>query len=417
MLFAIAAHGTRGDIEPCTALGLEMSRRGHEVRMAVPPNLIGFVESAGLHAVAYGPDSQQQLDSEFFREFWRIQNPVALIRAGREYLAQGWAEMSATLVSLADGADLLMTATTYQEVAANVAEHYNIPSAALHYFPLRANGHIAFPGLPFPAPVIRSATSAIWWLHWQMTREVENRQRRELGLPEASTTSGERSMRRGALEIQAYDKVCFPGLAQEWAGSRPFVGALTLQLDTEADDEVMAWAKAGTPPIYFGFGSMPLDTPEDTITMIASVCAQLGERALICSNRLAGTSFTGGMANDRTKVVAAVKHAVVFPACKAVVHHGGAGTTAAGMRAGVPTLVLWVGADQPIWAAAVKRLGVGESGRLNGTTPTSLAADLRRILRQGCVDRAHEVASQLTTPHESVDAAAHLLERQLVSQV
>ena len=57
MKFALAAHGTRGDVEPCAAVGLELLRRGHEVRMAVPRNLVGFVESAGLAAVAYGPDS------------------------------------------------------------------------------------------------------------------------------------------------------------------------------------------------------------------------------------------------------------------------------------------------------------------------------------------------------------------------
>jgi UDP:flavonoid glycosyltransferase YjiC (YdhE family) len=63
------------------------------------------------------------------------------------------------------------------------------------------------------------------------------------------------------LEIQAYDELCFPGLAAEWPeqrGRRPFVGALTLELPTDADDEVLSWIAAGTRPIYFGFGSMPL---------------------------------------------------------------------------------------------------------------------------------------------------------------
>lgn len=410
MEFAIAAHGTRGDIEPCAALALELSRRGHAIRMAVPPNLLGFVESAGLPAIAYGPDSQQQLDNEFFKGFWKIQNPLALIRAGREYLAQGWAEMSATLVDLAEGADLLITATTYQEVAANVAEYYDIPSGALHYFPLRANGQISFPGLPLPAPLTRSATSAIWSLHWQMTRDADNHQRRELGLSEARVSSCQRGMRRGALEVQAYDALCFPGLVREWADARPFVGTLTLKLATEADDDVLAWAAHGTAPIYFGFGSMPVDNAEDTIAMIGRVCAQLGERALICAPGSAGRRLSG-VANDVVKVVGEVNHSAVFPSCKAVVHHGGAGTTAAGMRAGVPTLILWVGADQPIWAAAVKRLGVGNSRRFSNTTDASLEADLRRILVPSWGVSARALAAQLTTPQESVAAAADLMER------
>ena len=129
---------------------------------------------------------------------------------------------------------------------------------------------------------------------------------------------------RGWLEIQAYDELYFPGLAAEWNGRRPFVGALTLELPTDTDDEVTSWIAAGTPPIYFGFGSMPIESPADTVGMISEACAQLGERALIC----AGVSEFNDMPHyDHVKVVGAVNHAAIFPACRAVVHHGGAGTT------------------------------------------------------------------------------------------
>ena len=88
-----------------------------------------------------------------------------------------------------------------------------------------------------------------------------------------------------SLEIQAYDEFCLPGPAAEWVesdGRRPFVGALTLELPTAADDEVFSWIAAGTPPIYFGFGSTPIAYPADTVAAICAACAQLGERALIC---------------------------------------------------------------------------------------------------------------------------------------
>ena len=117
-----------------------------------------------------------------------------------------------------------------------------------------------------------------------MTKEAEDAQRRELGLPKATGPSSRRIVERGSLEIQAYDELCFPGLAAEWAsGRRPFVGALTMELPTDADDEVASWIAAGTPPIYFGFGSMPVESPADTVAMISAACTQLGERALICS--------------------------------------------------------------------------------------------------------------------------------------
>ena len=116
-----------------------------------------------------------------------------------------------------------------------------------------------------------------------MTKDVDDAQRRELGLPRAAAPAAKRIAERGSLEIQAYDEVCFPGLAAEWNGRRPFVGALTMELPTDADDEVASWIAAGTPPIYFGFGSTPVQSPADTIAMIAAACAELGERALIYS--------------------------------------------------------------------------------------------------------------------------------------
>ena len=109
------------------------------------------------------------------------------------------------------------------------------------------------------------------------------------------------------------------------------------------------------------------------------------------------------------KVVRAVNHAAIFPTCRAVVHHGGAGTTAAGLRAGVPTLILWVTSDQPIWAAQVKQLKVGRGRRFSGTTRESLVADLRDS-GAGYVARAREIASRMTKPAASVAATADLLE-------
>ena len=106
--------------------------------------------------------------------------------------------------------------------------------------------------------------------------------------------SAEMARDRGTLEIQAYDELCFPGLAAEWRGRWPFVGALTLQLPTAADDEVESWISAGAPPIYFGFGSMPVRSATDTVAMISAACAELGERALICSAPAARTSTKWG---------------------------------------------------------------------------------------------------------------------------
>jgi UDP:flavonoid glycosyltransferase YjiC (YdhE family) len=380
--------------------------------MAVPPNLVGFVESAGLPgAVAYGPDSQKQLDADFFRDFWKVQNPVGLLRKGMEYITEGWAEMSATLTALSEDADILLTGTTYQEVVANVAEFRGIPLAALHYFPARVNSHVV--AFPVPSVVVRSVWTAAEWIHWRMMKNAEDAQRRDLGLPAATARCARRIVDGGALEIQAYDELFFPGLDREWGGTRPFVGALTMQLPTATDDEVSSWIAAGAPPIYFGFGSMPVESPADAVAMIREVCADLGERALISSG-VWDLSHLGDEANgEQIKLVGAVNHAAVFPRCRAVVHHGGAGTTAAGMRAAVPTLILWVGADQPVWATHVKRLEVGTARRFSTTDRSRLAATLEKVLRPEVAARVREVSARLTTPEASVSAAADLLEEKV----
>jgi len=413
MKFVVACYGTRGDVEPSAAVGRELLHRGHDVRMAVPPDLVGFIESVGLPVTAYGPDLQIILDAHrnfytfFFRNFWRIRDVAKLSREAWEPRLQCWEEMGKTLASLADGADLLFTGLVFEEIAANVAEYYDIPLATLHYFPLRPNGQL----LPFMlAPLGRAAMAVQQRLLWRGTRKIEGAQRRQLGLPKAKDPSARRIAERGSLEIQAYDQVLFPGLAAEWAkfgGRRPFVGALTMEIPTDADEDVASWIAAETPPIFFGFGSMPVESAADTLAMIGAACAQLGERALVCS---AGTDFTHAPHFDHVKIVGRVNFATTFPACRAVVHHGGAGTTAAGLRAGVPTLILSTDLDQTLWGVRVKHLKVGTARRFSTTTQESLVEDLRTILTPRRIARAREIATRMTRPAENVAATADLME-------
>jgi UDP:flavonoid glycosyltransferase YjiC (YdhE family) len=414
MKFVLASYGTRGDIEPLVAVGRELLGRGHDVQMAVPPDLVSFAEAAGPTAIPYGPDLQAVLDSHrdfwthFFRNFWKVRELIRLRREVVEPFHQCWKDIIATLTSLADGADLLFTGVNFEDAAGNVAEYYDIPLATLHLFPLRANGQF----VPYlPAPLGRSAMKASEWVAWRNAKKVEGIQRGELALPKATSPSPWRLTERGCLEIQAYDEVCFPGLAAEWAqwsDQRPFVGALTMDLPGDSDDEVASWIAAGTPPIFFGFGSLPMESGTKTLAMISSVCAELGERALVCS---AGTDLSDVPQSDHVKVVGAMNYSDAFPACRAVVHHGGLGTTAAGLRAGVPTLILSTDLDQTLWGRRVKQLKVGTARRFSGTTEKSLAADLRTILDPQCADRARKVAARMTKPAESVMAAADLVEK------
>jgi UDP:flavonoid glycosyltransferase YjiC (YdhE family) len=319
MKFVLVSWGSRGEIEPCAAVGRELLRRGHEVHIAVPPDLVGFAESVGLTAVAFGPEVQGILHgyrdfwTGFFRTPWRIRELGAIYREFIETLNQYRSDMIPTLTAMAESADLVLTTMNYEEVAASVAERYDVPLATLHWFPLRANGRL----LPFrPAWLGRFLMTALYWSSWRGTKNVVDAQRGVLGLPKTKAPWSRTIPESGSLELQAYDEVCFPGLAEEWArwdGHRPFVGALTMELATDDDEEVTAWIRDGTPPIFFGFGSMLVESPADTVAMIGAACAQLGERALVCAG---SSDFSGVPDLEHVKVVGAVNFAAIFTMCR-----------------------------------------------------------------------------------------------------
>jgi UDP:flavonoid glycosyltransferase YjiC (YdhE family) len=141
--------------------------------------------------------------------------------------------------------------------------------------------------------------------------------------------------------------------------------------------------------------------------MISAACAQLSERALVCAG---WSDFSHVPQFEHIKVVGAVNFAAIFPGCRAVVHHGGVGTTAASLRAGVPTLILWTDLEHRLWGARVKRLKVGTARRFSTTTQKSLVADLRTILAPQYVARAREIATRMTRPAVSVANSADLVE-------
>lgn len=383
MKCVVVSYGSRGDTEPCAVVARELLRRGHDVQLAVPPNLLGLVQSQGLAAVAYGPDSHQQFDAlpQFMA---RMQNPYEALPDIAQHVTQVWADKRAVLAPLTEGADLLLTGMTEQRLAANIAEYRGIPLVALHFFPARLQ----------PAGL----------LHAQITKLAEDPQRRALGLPESAQPPPP------LLEIQAYDDRCLPAPASQWvqaSSDRPFVGALTLEVPADTDDEVLSWIADGTPPIYFGLGSTPVSSPEKTVGMVMGACELLGVRLLICAGP---NDFSHLAQSDTVKIVSTVNQSAIFPACRAIVHHGGAGTTAAAMRAGVPMLILWLWLDQPVWAAAVQQLGLGAARCFSEMTEQTLIADLQSILAPHYLARAREIASDTIPAHESETVAADFVE-------
>jgi sterol 3beta-glucosyltransferase len=118
----------------------------------------------------------------------------------------------------------------------------------------------------------------------------------------------------------------------------------------------MAFLQNGSKPIYIGFGSMGSRKPEETADLVLRALAQTQQRAILLSG-------WGGLSRsnlpDSVFMVNSIPHAWLFPRMAAVVHHGGAGTTAASLRAGVPSIVIPFFGDQPFWGQRVAALGVG----------------------------------------------------------
>jgi UDP:flavonoid glycosyltransferase YjiC (YdhE family) len=344
--------------------------------------MVAFVESVGLDVMAYGPDSHAQLNTaaDFF--VGNMKNLYAALPEVVERVTKVWVDKGTALASLAEDADLLVTGMNEQRLAANIAEHQDVPLVALHFFPSRLQ----------PSGQLNS----------QLVKISEEPLRRALGLPEAPEPAP------ALMEIQAYDERCLPGQPDEWAEpGKPFVGALTLESPTDADDAVLSWIGEGTAPVYFGMGSTPISPPAEIVEMIVAVCAQLNQRLLICTGPNDLSEFERF---DHVKLASAVNHATILPGCQAAVHHGGAGTTAAAMRAGVPSLILWLWLDQPVWAAGVQQLKIGAAQRFSDVNQLSLTVGLRSILTPEYLARARDIAAEMISPHESASSAADFVE-------
>ncbi|OJF78722.1 hypothetical protein NS14008_05185 [Nocardia seriolae] len=362
MLLAFA--GSRGDAQPGVLLGRELAGRGHDVTVAVSPNLVEFAARYGVSAVPFGLDSGELLRAQRDDARFRHPNPVRRVQAVVDLQRRGFGEAARDLLSLAGDSVVLVTGMACEEVAAEVARHHAIPLAAMHFFPIQPNRTV--PVVPtdwaryLPAELNRLGWRALAKARaWALAPEIAAFRR-------AATPGGDADSGRSYTAIQAYDPALFPGLEDELreplftgfpvpADESPAIGA-----------ELSEWLCAGPAPIYAGFGSMPVTDPVAIESMVREVGRRLGRRVL-----LVGSMFRPRI-GDGLAVVDQVDHPSVLPLCAVAVHHGGAGTTAAALRAGVPSVICAVQADQPYWGRQIEALGLGATAPFAGLTANRL---------------------------------------------
>lgn len=405
MKVLLAFAGSRGDAQPGVLLGRELAARGHDVTLAVSPNLVGFAARYGVSAVPFGLDSDEMLRAQRDDRRFRHPNPVRRLRAVLDLQRRGFAEAARDLLALAGDFDALVTGMACEEAAAEVARHHEIPLAAVHFFPIEPNRVV--PVIPvawgrhLPGPLNRLGWQALtvaraWAL--EPDRAAFRRVARAPGEPrgdnlvDSVATAGTGLGAPAYTAIQAYDPALFPGLADELrdmpftgfqvpaddgagrrAPKRPEPGASTVEERGPGfGAELLEWLIAGPAPVYAGFGSMPVAEPVAVESLVREVGRRLGRRIL-----LVGPMFRGRI-GDELAVVDQVDHRAVLPLCDAAVHHGGAGTTAAVLHAGVPSVICSVQADQSYWGRQVEALGLGATAPFAGITANRLERLLTR---------------------------------------
>lgn len=407
MRVAMGLVGSRGDVQPGLLVARELAGRGHDVRLGVAPNLVGLARSHGLAATPLGVDSREFLASDLVRRGMREGGLRSRLAAAREVAVHDWSQVADGLLELAGDTDVVVTGLLGQEMGSAVAEASHQGFVALHYAPVRANRSVPIlPGLAAGRP-----TEAAWWLgervRWWLTRESENAQRARLGLPQAVTHVPSRLRDRGAVEVQAYASQLVPELEQEWGPRRPFTGFLGATAGPASVDDPELESFLARTPVYVGFGSMPVEHPEELAGVLARVARENDVDILL----VAGWNQSPPRPGERVLVRSSVDHVSVLPRCRAIVHHGGAGTVGAALRSGRPQVVCWWSADQPVWGRLLERAGVGVSMRFADLDAPALVAALDRVLTPGPRRRASHLARVVTSAEQAVCGAADIVER------
>lgn len=424
MKVAIPLTGTRGDVQPAVALGLELRRRGHDVLVGAPPNLVEFASQTGLAAVPCGPDVAQLYSSEEGQRALASGSSLTLMRLVGQQM-DGYADqMNHEVIDVCRDADVVVSTLLTEDRAASVTEAFDIPLVTMHGFPGRACRSLPFPGALPPDKQPPGLINRTTWAVAENVRRLVFLKylaalRKDLGLRFSAATPSEMLARRGVPEVQIYDPAFVPGLENEWDHRRPLVGFLPLERDAReaigevADDhtDLLTWIAAGEAPLYCGFGSMPIQNAESTMAMITDVARRLDRRIIVSAGWSDLAASAQAVGDDRVRYVGALAHDVVFPLCAAAVHHGGIGTTYESLRAGLPTLICSVSFDQPMWGGQVTRLGVGAHLDFRSMDADSLTAGLRRILEPETVARAQQMGERLAARTDATARTADIVEK------
>jgi len=386
MRILLSTIGSRGDVQPLVALGLQLKELGQNVHMCVPPDFREWIEGLGITVTPIGPELRSTGKS----------NPMAARPTPeqiRQMMGGTVATQFETITAAAQGCDLIVGATALQIAAPSIAESMGLPYFFVVYCPaVLPSSHHAPPILTGlgDKPVTMDDYSELWEKdaeRWNMQwKDILNPHRERLGLSAVS------DVRRHILTAQPW--LASDPLLGSWdnpADESVFqTGAWLIDDDRPFDPELEAFLDGGDPPIYFGFGS--IHAPEEFSRVTIETTRALGRRAIL----LKGWADLSLVDNKPDCIaIGEVNHRLLFKRVAAVVHHGGAGTTHAATRGGAPQVVIPQHYDQHYWAGRVQELGIGSAHPVTTPTVDSLTNVLGQVLQPDVIASARSVAGEI----------------------
>lgn len=419
MRIVIVTIGTRGDVQPYIALATGLQRAGHKLTICTHATFRPFVES---HGVAFAPlagDIRALLASDAGRRLVAQRNPWTAVRQLHTLAAPLLGHVMADILAATDGAELILGSTLGYLNAVTAAQVNDAPLVLAGLQPFT-------PTSAFPVPLLAPAQHRLpaeggfnrlsfhiaYRLLQLASARLANRWRRELtGL----RPLGYRDV-FGPL-IDARSPVLY-GFSSHLLPRPGDYGAQTIvtgfwfleqQPTWQPPEELAAFLAAGDPPVYIGFGSAPDRDPGQVGQSAIDALQQSGQRGILAAG-------WEGLATQRLPPtilqIDAAPHDWLFPRVSLVVHHGGIGTAAAALRAGVPQIVVPFSADQPFWAAQLYQRGVTPAPlprrRLRGAT---LASAIRAALHDKTIQTNVRRLASALRQEDGVAAAVAAINR------
>ncbi|WP_354697995.1 glycosyltransferase [Paraconexibacter sp. AEG42_29] len=418
MRITLLALGTRGDVWPQIALASHLVDRDHDVTVATTVGFAPLVAGSGARLAPMPTDLTTFLAGDKGQAVLRSGGPRAVEAMGTYYSGFSDALDAATLTAV-EGAEAVFGNQITFERAAVVSEALGIPAGIAWPMPLGPTG--AYPSAMlepgFGGARVNLLSHRLVYAGWQLGVRSDLRAfRRRLGLAPGGPSGLRRYAAARALQLHAFSPSLLPrptdlGPEQPMTGLWQLPARIREGAGEAVPAAVDAWIDEGPPPVYLGLGSMPVPDTQRMLADVAAVTSELGVRGLIDATWCADAGPLPG----HLHAVGSTDHDLLLPRCRAAVHHGGHGTLAAGLRAGLPTLVCSVFADQPFWGRRVERLGVGAHVRFRKLDRATLRTGLARVLEPATARRATQLGAAIRAEGDGTVRAATAVDDWLVT--